>query len=162
VLSLGEYSIFRIGGFLYSTQSASSFFHQLLGKGIWSWHLLCVWDKSHSHPHILSSGYSNHKAKLYIGPHTELTCSTAVLAWVSAFSSVANWLLISSSLSATEIVDSPIPQATATRQPDMSPLRRGYPQPPGWCEIPGWAFTLWEISLRHWGVRRETTQLRSQ
>jgi hypothetical protein len=70
--------------------------------------------------------------------------------------------LILYSLSATKIVDSPSPEATATKQWDGSPLKRGYPQPSGQCEHLRQAPTLLEISLRYWGVTREATLLRSQ
>jgi hypothetical protein len=75
-----------------------------------------------------SLGCPDHKNSTqlsYLGPCTELTWSSTVPAWAGPFSCIANWLLIWSLLSATEIVDFPSPEATATRLWDESPSEEG-------------------------------------
>jgi hypothetical protein len=129
------------------------------------WHLLCVWDKSQSYQHSRSPGCPNHQNSTDVPPLVpcmELICTPWCLPGPAPFPSISNSLLTLSPLSATEILDSLRPKAAATRQWDTTPLRRGYPQPPGQHENPRKAPALLEISLNCWGVTREMTLLKSQ
>jgi hypothetical protein len=93
-----------------------------------SQHLLCDWDKSQSHPQSLQMSWPPKLDLTFLPWSTHrFTWSSMMVAWVGPFSFIANWLLIWSSLSATEIADPPSSKATATRWQDASPLRRRSP-----------------------------------